>query len=129
MGLISEGVDLLKLANKAQNADLYKELAGWIDKVGDLQKQNDQLTAERNELREQVRFKGILERINGHVFTKGDDEELCPRCADVNMKPVHLIMVDVLGRPKATCPECKTALRHSTPKRRHQAQTSSPTIA
>ncbi len=81
MGVISEGVDILKLVNKAQNADLYKQLGEWIDKVIELQKENEELRVERNQLREQVRFKAVLERINGHTFVQGGDEEICPSCA------------------------------------------------
>jgi hypothetical protein len=124
MGLISEGVDLLKLANKAQNADLYKELAGWIDRVTDLQKQNDQLKTERDELREEIRFKGIVERIKGHTFVQGDDEEICPRCAEVDRKPVHLLprMPQKSGWPKAACPQCHTPTVNAMPLSREEAQ-------
>jgi hypothetical protein len=82
MGLVSEGVDLLRLANKMQNVDLYKQLAEWIDKVTELQKENETLREERDKLSGQLRFKGDLERINGHVFVGGDGDEICPRCAE-----------------------------------------------
>ena len=120
MGLISEGVDLLKLANKAQNADLYKQLGEWIDKVNELQKQNEELTAERNQLRDQLRFKGDLERIDGHTFLKGDEEEICPSCAAVSMRAVHLEPMHNTKPPyqKATCPACKTPYLHNVPVKR-----------
>lgn len=120
MGLIGEGVDILKLVNKAQNADLYKQLGEWIDKVLDLQRQNEELTAERNQLREQVRFKGVLERVAGHTFVQGDDEEICPRCAEVKAIPVHLIPQHskLLPFQKAACPECKIEFHHSVPMKR-----------
>ena len=117
MGIVSEGVDLLKLANKVQNADLYKELGSWIDKVTDLQKENEELKAERNQLREQVRFKGILERIKGHTFVQGDDEEVCPRCAEVEYVSVHLIPQHSKLPPfqKASCPKCRIEFNHNMP--------------
>jgi hypothetical protein len=120
MGLISEGVDLLKLANKVQNADLYKQLGEWIDKVTELQKQNDELKTECNQLREQIRFKSILERNDGHTFIQGDDEEICPSCAAVSMRAVHLEPMHNPKPPyqKATCPACKTAYLHSVPVKR-----------
>ena len=117
MSLIGEGVYILKLVNKAQNADLYKEIGEWIEKVLDLQKRNDELTTERNQLREQARFKGILERVNGHTFAQGDDEEICPRCAEADSKAVHLISVHSKQRPyqKAGCPNCKLEMSHNIP--------------
>jgi hypothetical protein len=128
MGLIGEGWDILKLVNKAQNAELYKELGEWIDKVVELQKQNEELTSQRNQLREQVRFKGVLERINGHIFIQGDDEEICPRCAEVDMRPVHLLRLHSQRPPfvKATCPACGLAMDHNVPFSRERALQLSP---
>jgi hypothetical protein len=117
MSLIGEGVDILKLVNKAQNADLYKQIGEWIEKVLDLQKRNDELTMERNQLREQARFKGVLERVNGHTFVQGDDEEICPRCAEVDSRAVHLISVHSEHKPyqKAGCPDCKLEMSNNIP--------------
>ena len=86
MSLIGEGMELLGLFDKAKNADLYKQLGDWIDKVRVLQIENEHLLTERKELKEQLRFKGVLERINGHTFVQGDDEEICPSCAAVTMR-------------------------------------------
>jgi hypothetical protein len=124
MGLIGEGVDILKLVNKAQNADLYMQLGQWIDKVLDLQRQNDELTTERNQLREQVRFNGVLERVDGHTFVQGDDEEICPRCAEVKSIAVHLIPQRSKHPPfqRAGCPECKIELQHNVPMTRTKPQ-------
>jgi hypothetical protein len=117
MSLIGEGVDILKLVNKAQNADLYKQIGEWIEKVLDLQKRNDELTTERNQLREQVRFKSVLERVNGHIFIQGDDEEICPRCAEVDSRAVHLIAVRSQHSlsQKVGCPNCKLEMLHNIP--------------
>ena len=117
MGLISDGLEILKLVDRARNADLYKQIGEWIDKVVELQKQNDELTTERNQLREQIRFKGILERISGHTFAQGDNEEICPRCAEAKSTLVHLIGHHSQRPPfqKAYCPECKTEFQHNVP--------------
>jgi hypothetical protein len=124
MGIISEGVDLLKLANKAQNADLYKQLGEWIDKVNELQKQNEELTAERNQLREQVRFKGVVERINGYTFAQGDDEEICPRCAEVDRRAIHLMVLRIApGATRLACPACNIQTHRHVPVKRDQALT------
>jgi hypothetical protein len=65
MGIIGQGWELLKLVDKARSAELYKQLGEWIDKVTDLQRENETLREERDALKEQVRFKGVLERIKG----------------------------------------------------------------
>jgi hypothetical protein len=120
MSLIGEGMELLGLFDKAKNADLYKQLGDWIDKVRVLQIENEHLLTERKELKEQLRFKGVLERINGHTFVQGDDEEICPSCAAVTMRAVHLEPMHSPKPPyhKATCPVCKTVYLHNVPVKR-----------
>jgi hypothetical protein len=95
----------------------FINIGEWIEKVLDLQERNDELTTERNQLREQVRFKSVLERVNGHIFIQGDDEEICPRCAEADSKAVHLISVHPQHPPyqKAGCPNCKLEMSHNIP--------------
>jgi hypothetical protein len=123
MSLIGEGIEIMKLVDKARNVDLYKQLGEWIDKVVDLQKANDDITTERNQLREQIRFKAVLQRIKGHTFVEGDDEEICSRCAEVDSRPVHLMprVKQKAGWPMAACPQCKTPTSSSEPLLRSQA--------
>jgi hypothetical protein len=132
MSLIGDGLELLGLIDKARNADLYKQIGEWIDKVVAHQKTTDELITERNQLRDQLRFKGVLERIGGHTFVKDDDEEICPRCAEVKFIPVHLI-AHASQRPpfqKAFCPECKTEFQQNIPYTRQlAARNASPTQA
>ncbi len=117
MSIIGDGIDLLRLVNKAQNADLYKQLGEWIDKVGELQKQTDELKAERDALKEKLRVKATLERVNGHLYIQSDDEEICSRCAEVDHLPVHLITVHSARPPyqSASCPSCKTTYMSGRP--------------
>ena len=124
MSLIGEGLDILKLVDKARNADLYKQIGEWIDKVQELQRQNDELTTERNRLCEQARFKGVLERIKGHTFVQGDDEEICPLCAEDRSVPIHLIPHHSRLPPgqKAFCPKCNTEFLHNRPYTRQMLQ-------
>jgi hypothetical protein len=120
MSLFGDGLELLKLVDKGRNASLYKELGEWIDKVADLQKERDDLKAEVTGLREQVRFKASVERVDGHTFVKGDDEEICPSCVAVSGRAVHLepMRSELPPYVKATCPACKTAYRHNMPVKR-----------
>ena len=79
MSLFGDGLELLKLVDKGHNAPLYLQLGEWIDKVATLQQKNDELVIENTTLRDQLRIKGAIERIGGHTFLQGDDEEICPR--------------------------------------------------
>jgi hypothetical protein len=110
-------MELLGLFDKAKNADLYKQLGDWIDKVRVLPIENDRLLDELKVLKEQIRFKGIVERINGHIFVQGDHEEICPRCAELDSKLIHLIPVRSKYPPyqRAGCPACRTEFHHNVP--------------
>jgi hypothetical protein len=119
LSLIGDGMDILKLVDKGVNADLYRQLGEWIDRVLDLQKQNDVLSTELNNLKEQLRFKGRFIRVGGHTFVDGDDEEVCSRCAQVDNRPVYVVdmLIDKLGR-RAACPHCKAQTGLHDPLRR-----------
>ena len=107
MSLIGEGMEILGLINKAQNADLYKQIGEWIDKVVKLQAQVDGLTQENKDFKEQLRFKGIVERQNGLTFVQGDDEEVCPRCAEADHRAIHLMVLRIPPTgSRVGCPQC-----------------------
>ncbi len=122
MGVIGEGLDLLKLVDKGANADLYKQLGEWIDRVRNLQERVDDLTAKNLQLEERLRFKGKVQKIAGHTYVEGDDEEMCPRCAR-DFLAVPLLDTDLDGRGrKATCPQCKTPRGMGPPIPRKRAE-------
>ena len=74
MSIIGEGLEILGLIDRAKNADVYRQLGDYIDKVRTQQIENDKLHEEVRNLKEQLRFKGTVERISGHTFVEGDDE-------------------------------------------------------
>jgi len=117
MSIIGEGLEILGLIDKAKNADVYRQLGDYIDKVREQQVENDKLHTEIRTLKEQLRFKGSIERVNGHTFVQSDDEEICPRCAEVDRTLVHLIRVHSKLPPyvKAGCPDCKLEMDHNIP--------------
>lgn len=123
MSLIGDGLELLGLLDKARNAELYKQLGDYIDKVRILQIENERLQTEQRELTEQLRFKGVLERINGHTFVQGEDEEICPRCATVDKRPIHImhILNPKSGAARAACPQCRLEMLYHYPKTRAEA--------
>lgn len=124
MSIIGDGLEILALIDKAKNADVYRQLGDYIDKIRDQQLENDRLHTEVRELSERLRFKGILLRINGHVFAEGDEEELCPRCAEVDHQPVHLMRFrNDKGQVRLRCPECDLISHLNFPVKRADAHT------
>jgi hypothetical protein len=123
MSIIGDGLEILGLIDKAKNADVYRQLGDYIDKVREQQIENDKLHTEIRDLKEQLRFKGVVERIHGHVFVPGDDEEICPRCAEVDRRVVHLMVLRVpqVGS-RLGCPECDLSTHRHIPIKRVQAQ-------
>jgi hypothetical protein len=93
MSIIGEGLEILGLIDKAKNADVYRQLGDYIDKVREQQIENDKLHSEVRDLTEKLRFKGKIQRINGHVFADGDEEEICPGCAEIYRLPIHLMIL------------------------------------
>ena len=124
MSIIGEGLEILGLIDKAKNADVYRQLGDYIDKVREQQIENDRLQAEVRDLKEKLRFKGTLERLKGHTFAQGDDEELCPRCAEADFTPIHLIPQHSKLPPfqKAYCPKCRIEFMHNLPYTRQMLQ-------
>lgn len=116
MGIVSEGVDLLRLVDKGANADLYKQLGEWIEKVTALQTAVDELTSTNRQLEEKLRFKGKFQRFAGRTYLDDDEEEVCSRCAEIDLRPVRLMdmNIDGMGR-RATCPHCKTSRGDMSP--------------
>jgi len=112
MGIIGEGVEIMKLVNIGANADLYGKLAKFIEEAQELNAKVEKLEEANRELREQLRFKGTIVRIAGYAYVEGDDEPICSRCADVDNRPVHVTIQrhEKMGL-LAMCPQCKSQSR------------------
>jgi hypothetical protein len=117
MGMISDGLEVMKLANVAANADLYEKLAKFVEKAQELQAKVESLEASNKELQEQLRFKGRIIRIWKCTYVDGDEEPICQRCAEVDGIPVHFIesRVGSLG-DRFFCPQCKTRSGNQFPR-------------
>jgi hypothetical protein len=108
MGMIADGLELVKLANIGANAEIHEKLGKFVEKAQELQAKVETLEEQNKELREQLLFKGMVVRIGGQVYVNGDDEPICSRCADVDNRPVHLRTHEdpKLGKI-VICPHCK----------------------
>jgi hypothetical protein len=123
MSIIGEGLEILGLIDKAKNADVYRQLGDYIDKVRALQLENERITDRLKETERQLVFSGRIERIKSHVFVEGDDEEICPRCAEVDHRPVHLMILRIpqIGA-RLGCPQCNLQTHRHYPLKRGEAE-------
>jgi hypothetical protein len=113
MGIVGDGVELLRLVNVGVNSDLYSKLATWIDKVAALQTEVEKLQESNKSLREQLQFRGTVIRVGPCAYVDGDDEPICMHCADVDNFPVHIWEQYVPGRGLTpVCPRCKNHNRY-----------------
>jgi hypothetical protein len=120
MSLIGDGLAILNLVDKGRNAPLYMQLGEWIDKVAELQGERDELIEEIRSLRERARLQGAVQRLQGHTYVQGSDDEICPACMALHSRLVFLEAMRSERPPyvKATCPACKTEYLHNRPVRR-----------
>ena len=107
MSIIGDGLEILGLIDKAKNADVFRQLGDYIDKIRALHLENDCLADRLKEVERQLVFNGKIERIKGHVFVEGDDEEICPRCAEVDRQAVP---PDASARPPGWSASCMSRM-------------------
>jgi FtsZ-binding cell division protein ZapB len=84
MGVIGDGIEIMKLVNMGANAELYSKMAKFVEEAQELKAKVEALEEANKSLTEQLRFKGTLSRVEGFVYADGDDEPLCARCAEVD---------------------------------------------
>lgn len=124
MGMIGDGVEIMKLVNIGANADLYGKLAKYVDEAQELKAKVEKLEEANKQLREQLRFKGTVVRVGGCVYVEGDDEPICSRCADVDNRPVHIaVQRHEKFRFLAMCPQCKNPSQRYALRSKLQAET------
>ena len=109
MGIIGDGIEIMKLANMGANADVHEKLGKFVEKAQELQAKIETLEEANKQLNERLRFNGTVVRVGGHVYVDGDDEPICSRCADVDNRPVHLTSHrDSKMGQIVMCPQCKS---------------------
>jgi len=108
MGILSDGLEVIKLANIAANAELHEKLAKYVEHAQELNAKVETLEEANRLLKEQLRFKGVVKRIGSHVFEDGDEYPICSRCADVDHRAVHLMFQQDRS---GVCPQCKSSQR------------------
>ena len=108
MGLYDAMRDVLNIAQKADNIELYRKLLDLNAQVLELQTEVARLKKENTDLREKEDLSSLLIRhIESFITKKGDviDLRYCSHCWDVDEKLVQLLCDEENGT--FVCPHCK----------------------
>ena len=89
---------LLSAKDVARAATVLADLG---DHVVNLTEELSTATKRIAELERALEFRNTTIRIMGLFWERGDDHPYCPRCFEVDARPVHL------KKPAWTCPQCK----------------------
>ena len=114
--------DVLSVAQKSDNIDIYRKVLDLSAQAQELQNENNQLRAENEELK---RIKNLEERIIRHedtYITLSDDESntmYCSRCWDAERK---LVQVRCSENGYFHCVNCKNSGAFDKTKVRHSSR-------
>ena len=108
MGFYEAIKDVAKLAQKADNIELYQRLLDLSAQALDLQAENTKLKEENAELRKKRDLASEIVRHKEPYITLRNDEEMlryCSHCWDTDEKLVQLVCEEHSGT--FDCPHCK----------------------
>lgn len=108
MGFYEAIKDVAKLAQKADNIELYQRLLDLSAQALDLQAENTKLREENAELRKKRDLANEIVRHKEPYITLRNDEEMlryCSHCWDTDEKLVQLACDERIGTFE--CPHCK----------------------
>ena len=91
MGIVDNFKDLLKIADAANNLDLYKNLSELQTSVQSLQEENRKLQDENKNLKEALELKAKMVHKPPFFFQEGDPTPFCPACWEGEHKAIHLL--------------------------------------
>jgi hypothetical protein len=113
MGLVDNFKDLLKIADAANNLDLYKKLAELQTRVMEVEEQNRELSDTNSQLQQALDLREKMQFKAPFYYQEGDETPFCPSCFESNKhEAVHVLLQydhsDAFGWQ---CPICKTPYR------------------
>lgn len=109
MGFYDAFKDALKLAQKADNLELYRQLLDLGTQALDLQEENARLKEEIHNLRKEKDIEHHIVRHTQPFITLDDDEQNLPYCAICwakEKKLYQMLMQSYYGEMKAVCKNC-----------------------
>ena len=99
--------DAIKVAQKTDNLDLYKQLLDLSAQALDLQEENARLRTENEQLIQQKDIEAEIIRYEEPFITLRDDEKetkYCSRCWDAERK---LVQIRCMENGYFSCPNCR----------------------
>ena len=111
MGIIENFKDVLKIADAANNLDLYKKLAELQTAVLGLQQDNQTLKGRVNELSGQLSLKEKMRFEAPFYYQEGDDTPFCSACFEArDRQAIHVVRRHDYGSEvRWECLECKNS--------------------
>lgn len=90
MKIIEHGKSVIDLVRKMDNVELYREIVDLQAEIVDLASENADLKTKIAELKNKGDIKKKIEFKPPFFFFKGDKVALCPKCWQVDERPVYL---------------------------------------
>ena len=106
MGFFEAFKDVIKVAQKTDNIDLYRQLLDLGAQALELQEENVRLKAENEKLKFRNNLEDKVVRYNDPFITLNDDKQeikYCSRCWDVDRV---LVQVRCMENGYFNCPNC-----------------------
>jgi hypothetical protein len=108
MGIVENLKDVLKLADAANNLDLYKKLAELQTSILALQDENRELKDRVGQLNQQLSLKDKMHFTAPFYYQENDKTPYCPACWEGKNAAIHVLFVfDREDIARWDCPTCK----------------------
>ena len=111
MGIIEEFKEVVKLAQKLDNMELYRKILDLQAEIIRVVEENMQLKAQVKELSKKLTIQETLEFKEEAYWRKledgTEDGPFCTSCWDSEQKLIRMIVFKKSGQPKG-CPVCHT---------------------
>jgi hypothetical protein len=113
MGAIDNVKEVAKLVKDIGNMDLYRQLLDLQGEIMELTQTNRELQSKVAELQETLVTVGKMVFRSPFYFAEGDNVPHCPRCWEVDRRPVHYPSpFQSMAGPVYTCPQCEKEVIH-----------------
>lgn len=106
MSLYDAFKDVMNMAQKADNIDLYRQLLDLGAQALDLQAEVARLREENNQLKEEMRHRRGITRHKSPFITLEDENIVIPYCAQCYGKAGVFIQMFEYDDASYRCPEC-----------------------